>query len=102
MSISEEKNRATKAMQEKTALLHKLHRANADLEGAQGELQRANEELTALREKVKTFHAARIAADKRVADASTAHSKTEVRLNVLVCCVSASMAACLMKSEWEL
>jgi hypothetical protein len=78
LSISEEKNRAIKAMQEKTAVLHQLHRAQVDLEGAQGELARANEELAAQREKVKAFHAAKIAADKRVAEASTANSKTEV------------------------
>jgi predicted nucleic acid-binding Zn-ribbon protein len=66
-------------MQEKTAVLHQLHRAQVDLEGAQGELARANEELAAQRDKVKAFHAAKIAADKRVAEASTANSKTEVQ-----------------------
>lgn len=94
LSISEEKNRAIKAVQEKSALQHRLHRAQVDLEGAQAELVRANEEVAAQREKVKAMHAAKIAADKRVAEASTAHSTTEVCYKWFFCNSPAVVTNC--------
>jgi len=78
LSVSEEKNRALKVTQEKNNLLHQLHRAEAELVSAKAEIKRANDEVTAQREKVKTFHANKIAADKKVAESSTVNSKLEV------------------------
>ena len=88
LSVSEEKNRALKVTQEKNNLLHQLHRTEAELVSAKAEIKRANDEITAQREKVKTFHANKIAADKKVAEFSTINSKLEVCfLFLLFCCV---------------
>ena len=78
LSVSEEKNRALKVGQEKSNLQHELHRAEEELVGAKAEIKRANEEVAAQRERVKMFHANKIAADKKVAECSTVNSKLEV------------------------
>ena len=87
LSVSEEKNRALKVTQEKNNLLHQLHRTEAELVSAKAEIKRANDEITAQREKVKTFHANKIAADKKVAEFSTINSKLEVCFLFLFPCL---------------
>lgn len=83
MAISEEKNRSLKILQEKTQLLHRLHRSEADLVSARAEATRANEEITELREKIKSFHSLKMASEKKVAEVSTANLKTGVSENLI-------------------
>jgi chromosome segregation ATPase len=80
LQIAEGKNRALKVTQEKSNLVHQLARAEADLSSARAEGKRDQEEIASLREKIKTFNAARIASDKKVAEVSAANSRIEVNL----------------------
>ena len=98
LSISEEKNRGLKITQEKTQLLHQLHRAESDLVSAKAEIKRTTEEITLQREKVKQFHTAKIGADKRVAEVSAMNSRIEVRNLVCVCIMCVYMLLYCMNS----
>ena len=75
LTISEEKNRAVKATQEKSNLANQLTLARADLDSAHAQIRRLNEEIKSYQERVKEFHNARIASDKKVAEASSVNSK---------------------------
>lgn len=86
LSVTEEKNRALRATQEKSNLQHQLHRAEAELVSARAEIKRSTEEVAAQRERAKEFNTLKIAAQKKVAEYNAENSRLEVDLvfNVLI------------------
>lgn len=76
--MTEEKNRALRATQEKSNLQHQLHRAEAELLSARTEIKRSTEEVAAQRERAKEFNTLKIAAQKKVAEYNAENSRLEV------------------------
>lgn len=85
LSVSEATERSIRFAHEKHNLLHELHRTESELQTARAEITRCKEEIATTRSKMKTFHADKIDADKKVAIYLGNKSKLEVwELNIYI------------------
>ena len=67
-------------------IMHSLHRTESELLSARAETKRCKDEIAALREKMKSFHTGKIAADQKVAETSTVNSRLEVKCELCCTC----------------